>query len=85
MKIGYTKIFRAKRSDWLLRNVMVFLVRDGGPGQLSWYSDSLGHNIPGIESRWGQDFPHPSTSARVPTEPPVKWVPGRGVDHPLPI
>ena len=29
-----------------------------------------------IESRWGQNFPHPSTLVLPPTQPPVQWVPG---------
>jgi hypothetical protein len=47
----------------------------------------------GIESRLGQDFPHPSRPVLGPTQPPIQWVPGlsrgvkrpgRGVDHPSP-
>jgi hypothetical protein len=31
---------------------------------------------PGIEPRWGRDFPHLSRLALGPIQPPVQWVPG---------
>ena len=46
---------------------------------------------PGIETRWGQDFPHLFRASLRPTPPPVNGYqvpfpgvkrPGRGVDHP---
>ena len=46
---------------------------------------------PGIKSRWGGDFPHPSRTTMRPTQPSVHGTPtlpgvkrvGRRVDHPI--
>jgi hypothetical protein len=49
----------------------------------------VGMDGPGIEFRYGRDFPHPSRPSLVPIQRPVEWLlgikrPGRGVDHPPP-
>jgi hypothetical protein len=55
--------------------------RDSSVGKATRY----GLYGPGIESRWGRDFPHPFGPALGPTQPPIQWVsrPGRDDDYPL--
>ena len=47
-----------------------------GPGSSVGIATGYGMNGPGIESRWGRDFPHLSRLALGPNQPPVQWVPG---------
>ena len=45
--------------------------RDSAGGIATRY----GLDGPGIESRWGRDFPYPYIPALGPTQPPVQWIP----------
>jgi hypothetical protein len=54
-------------------NIMCLIVgRDNPVGIAICY----GLDGPGIESRWGRDFPRPSRPALRPTQPLTQWVPG---------
>ena len=81
------------------RNVVIAIVKtgllypSGGRDSSVGIAVCYGLDGPGIESRWGRDFPHPSRPALGLTQPLIQWVPdlsrgvkrpGRGFDHPPP-
>jgi hypothetical protein len=47
-----------------------------GPGSSDGIATAYGLKGPGIESRWGRDFPQLFRPALRPAQPPVQWVPG---------
>ena len=60
------------------------LMLNYGPGSVVGIATGYVLDCPGIESRWGLDFPHWFTPALGPTQPPEQWVPGlsRGKERP---
>ena len=47
-----------------------------GPGSSAGIATGYRLAGPAIEFPWGQDFPHLSTPALEPIQPPVQWLPG---------
>ena len=48
----------------------------GVPGSVDTIATGYGVGGPGIESRWGRDFLHPSRTSLGPIQSPIQWIPG---------
>ena len=58
--------------EYYITSLTYFVGQDSSVGKATRYR----LNGPGIESRWGRDFPHPSRPALGPTQPPIQWILG---------
>jgi hypothetical protein len=93
---GQNSRARVRPVDQILYNgaeYLLVLVTEVGRYSSVDIATRHGLDGPGIESRWGRHFPHPSTPTLGPTQPsytmgtesfPEVKRPGRGVDHPPP-
>ena len=59
-----------------LNSSLNWTLKHCGPGSVVDIATGYGLDGPGIESRWGRDFPHLSRLALGPNQPSVEWVPG---------
>ena len=68
----------ARKYELKKQNIYCIVGRDSAVGIATRYA----LDGPGIESRCGRDFPHPSRPALWPTRPPTQWAPGvKRPDH----
>ena len=58
--------------SYLNHLVLLDYIRLCGPGNSVGIATGYGLDSPGIESRWGREFPNLSRLG--PTQPPIQWV-----------
>jgi len=60
----------------LSKTILTEQMSCNGPGSVVLIATAYGPDGPGIESRWGRDFPYLSRPALRSNQPPVQWVQG---------
>jgi len=63
--------FEARSLPLRTNIILACIMRDWSIGIARYLLDG-----PGIESRWGRDFPRSFRTILAPTQPPVQWIPG---------
>jgi hypothetical protein len=58
------------------KEISTFILSRVGRDSVVGIATCYGLEGPGIESRWGRDFPQLSRPAPGPAQPPIQWVPG---------
>ena len=65
-------IFRITLKSYVKPRINYSIIFLTGRGSSVGIATRYGLDGPGIESRWGRDFPHPSSPALGPTRPPIQ-------------
>ena len=74
-RCNVTENFNILKKNTSCAILLLLLLYRGARDSSVGITTRYGLDGPGIESRWGRDFPHPSRPALGPIQPPIQWVP----------
>ena len=81
-RVTMKKQYRISRySLFILTFRSILVLYYAGRDSVIVIATSSGLEGPGIESRWGRDFPHPFRPALGPTRPPIQYTSGLFPEH----